>query len=698
MRKQNIFIALTIALALIGLHAKGWAAPACLACHTAPSMARSRVTPDSLADSTHKRLTCRDCHAGMSDQPISHAHPAPRVDCKRCHGSSGLMGAKPINAVKHGRTDTPAGILPKCADCHGTHNIKPASGLGSAVNRQNIVQTCAQCHGPGGAAAERIGSKQVIEFERSVHSRRNPKNPGQVAAVCTDCHGNHAILPKNNPQSHVNKRNVPNTCGRCHAQEYKDYQASIHGKALAKGITDAPSCTDCHGEHNILGPKDSASSVSGFNVIETCARCHSDKVLIRRYNLPLGRVESYRKSYHGVANRFGEILVANCASCHRAHKILPDTDALSSVFPANLPQTCGSPNCHPGAGPNFARGNMHLMPSPQSDKAVYWVTVGYMIFIWALIAQFVLLIIADLVQHGRRGWKTHEPEASRPLDHVKVQRFTRSQLLQHVTLIVSFTMLLITGLPLRFADSAAAGWIIWLFGGVTVRGNIHRLMAALLIAVCIWHLLWTVFTRRGRADFINMLPKPKDIKRAIGMMKYYFGLSMEMPGFGRFNLIEKFEYLAMGWGSVVMIVTGFALWFPQIALNYIPKWGLDICHVVHGYEAVLAFLAITIWHFYHVHLIPGIFPMSHVWLDGEVTLAEMRHEHRQEYDRLTRELMAKRGIDSLDAATPEQVRQTTEELESHPSPDNGEEIPPAEEGPKGPEPDQTGTKESSKEQ
>ena len=96
------------------------------------------------------------------------------------------------------------------------------------------------------------------------------------------------------------------------------------------------------------------------------------------------------------------------------------------------------------------------------------------------------------------------------------------------------------------------------------------------------------------------------------MLKFYVGLSPNTPQFDRFNFIEKFEYLALAWGSVVMIATGLVLWFQDQAMVMLPKWTLDVAKVIHSYEALLAFLAIIIWHFYHVHLNPEVFPMSRV--------------------------------------------------------------------------------------
>lgn len=670
---MNRFLQLSALVALVVLvvcltSTPAGAQSACQTCHSAPGMGEQLVTQDTLKGSAHEGLECRQCHTGMPTEPVMHSLPAPPPNCMGCHGAQSQPGAASIDPVRHGVANAPKGMLPTCWSCHGDHQILPSGNPESGVSRQNIVQTCATCHGPDGAAAKLIGDKQVIDYRQSVHGQPSPDRPGLYPAVCTDCHGEHVILPEADAASPVNKRNVPQTCGKCHEQVYQKFSESIHGTALAQGIEDAPSCTDCHGEHKILGANSPDSPVSEARVSETCAGCHDDMTLIRKYDLPVGRGQSYRRSYHGVANRYGQIEVASCVSCHRAHMILPQDDARSSIHPANLQATCGTENCHPGVGANVTKGSIHITPSPTSDAVIYWVELLYTLFIWVLITSFVLMIILDLVQHGRRGWKAHAPLPERPLDKVHVRRFTKNQLWQHWLLITSFTLLLLTGFPVRFADWATSEWVVTALGGMTLRGNLHRLMAIVLIAVCVWHVLWTVLTRQGRADFVKMLPVPKDIPRAIGMVKYYIGLAPKMPAFGRFNLIEKFEYLAMGWGSAVMILTGFPLWFPEWALTWMPKWGLDICHVVHGYEAVLAFLAITIWHFYHVHFKPGMFPMSRVWLTGEVELAEMRHEHRDEYDLLTQELERQHPEGGLAEATPKEVQETARELEEQPVP------------------------------
>lgn len=217
------------------------------------------------------------------------------------------------------------------------------------------------------------------------------------------------------------------------------------------------------------------------------------------------------------------------------------------------------------------------------------------------------------------------------------ERLSLNQRVQHIVLMLSFTLLVVTGLPVRYPDSPVSAFVINLLGGYTMRAVLHRVGAVILIALTVYHAFYTVLARRGRAELREFLPAKKDFLDLFHMLRYYFTLAPAGPKFGRYNYIEKFEYFAVGWGSVVMILTGFMLWLPGRALQILPMWALDIARVVHSWEALLAFLTILIWHTYHVHFKPGRFPMDWSWLTGKMSRDEMAHEHPLEYEKLTAE-------------------------------------------------------------
>ncbi|MBI3946245.1 MAG: cytochrome b/b6 domain-containing protein [Armatimonadetes bacterium] len=222
-------------------------------------------------------------------------------------------------------------------------------------------------------------------------------------------------------------------------------------------------------------------------------------------------------------------------------------------------------------------------------------------------------------------------------DERAFERLTLNERLQHGVLVLSFTTLVITGIPVRYHDSVWAGWLFTLMGGPVGRAMLHRLAAIALVLLSGYHVCYLLFSERGHFEVRALIPRAQDARDAVHHMLYYVGRRPSPPAFGRFSYVEKFEYLAVVWGTAVMAATGALLWFEVQAMMVLPKWVLDICRIVHGYEAVLAALAIIIWHMYCVHLRPGTFPMSRTWLDGRITETEMKHHHPLEYEEIRRQ-------------------------------------------------------------
>jgi cytochrome b subunit of formate dehydrogenase len=218
-------------------------------------------------------------------------------------------------------------------------------------------------------------------------------------------------------------------------------------------------------------------------------------------------------------------------------------------------------------------------------------------------------------------------------------RFPRAFVVHHILLICTFTVLLLTGLPLLAPKFVLFKWIFYSEWVFNARSIIHRIAAAAFIAQGLYHVAFMLFNRRGRKDFHQMLPKPKDAFDAIGLVLWNLGLKKQHPKFGRFSFIEKFEYLALLWGSFIMIVTGIILWFNQFFLGFFPKIIFDLSTIIHGFEAMLAGLAIIIWHMYTVHLHPDFFPMNRTWLDGKISKKNLKTHHYLEYV----EIMKERG-------------------------------------------------------
>jgi formate dehydrogenase subunit gamma len=217
------------------------------------------------------------------------------------------------------------------------------------------------------------------------------------------------------------------------------------------------------------------------------------------------------------------------------------------------------------------------------------------------------------------------------------QRLSLNLRLQHFIMLCSVITLIITGLPLKFHEAAFSHVIISFFGGITNSALVHRIAATGLISVGGFHLLYTVFNRTGRRDFMLLLPKPQDLKDYVHQIKYFLGKTPDKAKFGRFSYIEKFDYWAVYWGMIIMIGSGLMLWFESIVMAVLPKFMIDIAKEAHSDEAMLATLAIVIWHFYNVHLNPHKFPMSKTWITGKISKHELMDEHMLEYEELMRQ-------------------------------------------------------------
>ena len=316
--------------------------------------------------------------------------------------------------------------------------------------------------------------------------------------------------------------------------------------------------------------------------------------------------------------------MANCASCHGIHDIRPSDDPASSIHLDNLPGTCGQ--CHPGAGRNVALGPIHVAPGVDGGEhiVVYYIRRIYLLLILVTIGGMVLHNGCDFFK------KFSLPRLPRGRDYL---RFTLNERLQHGVLALSFIALAYTGFALKFPQEWWTAPLTFLHVEEEGRRLTHRTAAVAMVAICLYHLGYIALLRRGREQLRAMLPRWQDARDLVQMLRYYAGRNARPPAFARFSYAEKVEYWALVWGSAIMTLTGFALWFENVSLRFVPKWGLDAATAIHYYEAWLATLAIAVWHFYWVIFNPRVYPMSLVWLTGRMSAEEMEHEHPRELER-----------------------------------------------------------------
>jgi formate dehydrogenase gamma subunit len=365
--------------------------------------------------------------------------------------------------------------------------------------------------------------------------------------------------------------------------------------------------------------------------------------LTRKYGLRGDRFQSFADSYHGLATQAGSVEVANCASCHGVHDIRPSSDSTSRIAPANLAATCGS--CHPGAGENFTRGAVHVIATAGNDDIISVVATVYLVLIIVVIGGMFGHNLLDFVRKSRR--KLLQRRGVLPVHEVGHRlylRMSRSERLQHGTMVVSFILLVVTGFALRFPEAWWVAPIRRMSPGVfNLRGVLHRIAGVVLVAVSLYHLYYVTAVPRGRQLIRDLLPTRKDLSDAIGMLRYNLGRSADKPAFGRFSYIEKSEYWALVWGTVLMALTGVILWFDNTFLNLLTKLGWDIARTVHYYEAWLATLAILVWHFYFVMFNPDTYPINLAFWTGTLTEEEMQEDHPLELEEIKRREDSEQG-------------------------------------------------------
>jgi hypothetical protein len=341
----------------------------CLACHGDAGAVRAdgrsvAVKPEAFAESIHGMggLACVDCHADLAAlTEFPHAEKLKPAQCATCHDKAVAAYETGVHAqARRAGANLSAAA---CADCHGSHDIKPSADPSSRTNHARLLDTCGRCHG-----SEEVIKRGKIEignvvdlFRDSIHGKALIKSGLSVAPTCTDCHGSHDIRRKSDATSRVFRNTIPATCSGCHEGIGREYRESVHGTQVAKGSPLAPVCTNCHTAHEIR-----RSDVEGWKleVIKECGTCHEHSL------------ETYRDTFHGQVTALGYARVASCADCHGAHNVFPKSDPRSTVSAEKRVATCAK--CHDRATPSFAQFDPHADPENRERNPMLFYTAQFM--------------------------------------------------------------------------------------------------------------------------------------------------------------------------------------------------------------------------------------------------------------------------------------------------------------------------------
>jgi cytochrome b subunit of formate dehydrogenase len=610
--RTRVAFAAISALALFAAPAPAPAADPenCLLCHQFRGLARYEpesdrvraffVDPDYHAAllGAHARLACTDCHARSEVSVVPH-EPVRKVDCTQtCHLGDDRGGERRFSHANI------ADVLASSA-----HSLDVLAGLNfqGGPLLEPDQSTCLYCH-----------DEPLF---------RNPAG----------------LMP---PLNGLGARGL-SRCDSCHK-------------------TQVPVDVDYYLRHIASRLQPARTNLEGAQV---CAVCHSDPVVRKDHDLP-DSVASYVRSFHGKAALLGDEATAGCVSCHAAgdsdvHFMLGRTDVRSPVHPTKVGDSCSTIECHPGASPGLSDASMHLnLPTAQGtlEFAVAAFFIVLTVLTFGPSALFALLGMTQIVLARREhedarlhalAEKLMKDERGRK----RLTRFTPIQRVQHWGLAILFTILAITGFPLKFSETDWARWVVGLCGGLGNARQLHHWSGIILVIGLIGHLVYVgmIVWRKAVASGYGVGPAAllrslfnqpmwitfADLRQMWHAVQYYFYLRKDRPAYGRFNLKEKFEYIGVFWGTVLLGVTGILLWGETIATNLISGRFLNVFAIAHTYEAFLAIIHVGILHIYNVMLSPHVFPMSMATLTGTTPMHELVEEHGQ----FVRDAAADVGID-----------------------------------------------------
>jgi len=312
----------------------------CLGCHGNP-VDRDKGKPiaaigEAFAASVHGQISlgCTDCHADLQGKDLPHDDRLAKPTCVPCHEDAVTAYDNSVHALaRQGSSDSDAAW---CSNCHGVHDIRSSKDPASPTYHFNLAATCGKCH----ANAALIGKANIkagnvpSHFQDSIHARALNKMGLSVAPTCASCHGNHEIRRASDEKSLVSRANLPKTCGTCHEGIRRIYDASVHGTAVRTGKSRAAVCIDCHTAHDqrVTDDKFKAAMVKG------CGTCHQE----------------VKRTFHGDPSKPA---VATCADCHGSHDILPKEDPKSLVSATLITSTCQK--CHLAGSVQIAGYNPH---------------------------------------------------------------------------------------------------------------------------------------------------------------------------------------------------------------------------------------------------------------------------------------------------------------------------------------------------
>lgn len=563
--------------------------PQCQSCHSSQFEQYSgSVHGKAVAGGSQQAASCHNCHG--SHDIISSKNPQSRTyrlqlpyTCAKCHANEKVVkeghvrqphAAEQYIDSMHGRALLVAGLIvaPTCNDCHGVHNIWPASDPRSTVHKENVPRTCGKCH---------IGVEKT--YRNSIHGQLLEKGDKR-GPVCATCHTAHHI---SKPGEVAFKLHSDERCGQCHEDRLKRYRETFHGKAMALGLTNVAACYDCHGHHDIVPVSDPRSHLFGANKVETCKKCHPKAT--PNYASYIAHADhTDRKNYPIL---YWTFIFMTC--------IVLGTFGFFGVhsgfwFFRSFALFLRDPKAFREAKIKAAKDDEEFVRFRPFERFLHFLVV----------VSFLTLVATGMpLKFYESRW------ASVLVSWMGGLEVTAG--LHRVGAVITFVYF-----SLHLASVA--------------KGMFNRRSECRDPKTGKYTLKQIIKFAFG-PDM--PLPNLQDMKDWWAHQKWFLGRG-ERPQFDRWTYWEKFDYFAVFWGVAIIGVTGLIMWFPATFTKVLPGWFINVALIIHSDEALLAAGFIFTFHFFNVHFRMEKFPMDPVIFSGRMSKTEMLHERKRWYERL----------------------------------------------------------------
>jgi len=625
----------------------------CLTCH------HIGYTRDPVLSLERRLEACAGCHEDMADHHVGVGEVAP--DCTACHSIHADETPEQAKATisdrcsnchiaPHPEHAPGAPLAPECGDCHTMHTGRAFEPADPA-----LFQSCVGCHQ---ATHPSHASVEGVAACTECHSVLEPvvRTTVESSELCASCHGavhpTHEALDEpiaclvchdfvSDPPLAEAGPAVAERCGTCHEAQLGLVRAGGHGAVPdGQGTRDVPTCLTCHTTH--MDVEEARATLKVSSAI-ACMQCHGESSLAVRYGLPSMVKRSYADDFHGTTVQFlmaeggtmGGKDVMICADCHGMHDVAP----LPESAVAEVCQRCHEQSDERIAGAWLG----HETPGPRHKPLIWMVRLFYFVLIPFMLTGLTLSIAFQLLDQRSKGARVMKTEGMRriidrlrgrsPAPRETVERFDRSERLEHWGSALTFIGLVVTGIPQTRPDLAIARAVIDALGGIWTTRIIHRTIGVVFVVLMVTHVTRAVVRAVQRKRVPIMVPERKDFEDVLQTFRHYL-LREPMPKVGKFDYAEKFEYWGLFLGGVVMSSTGIILMFPELVTQMLPGVIVAATRVMHGMEATMAVLVVILWHSYGVILRPEVFPLDTSIITGRMSVDRLRHEHPLEYERI----------------------------------------------------------------